>query len=91
MEISDLATVSSWGVISRPSSSHVLDDHLGDLTDPTTEPRGSELRGQRQPQKKKSQEICRRGEEEEGSGGWVGRGHRSCLLLFGIKCGASAI
>lgn len=28
-EISDLATVSSWGVISRPTSSHVLDDHLG--------------------------------------------------------------
>lgn len=28
-EISDLATVSSWGVISHPTSSHVLDDHLG--------------------------------------------------------------
>lgn len=28
-EISDLATVSSWGVISRPTSSHVLNDHLG--------------------------------------------------------------
>lgn len=28
-EISDLATVSSWGVISQPTSGHVLDDHLG--------------------------------------------------------------
>lgn len=28
-EISDLATVSSWGVISWPTSGHVLDDHLG--------------------------------------------------------------
>lgn len=44
-EISDLATVSSWGVISWPTSSHVLEDHLGPTEEASSSDGGSNLGG----------------------------------------------
>lgn len=65
-EISDLATVSSWGVISRPTSGHVLNDHLGIWQTP--QQRKHHLLSCRE-DNDISQEICQPNLEREGGAG----------------------